>query len=160
VPVVDRAGVEDELLAHQIEQRAERLNRWGDEVALDTRDRRLGGAGAGCELALSEPVPAAGFAEELSSRHGLNISDLMYRGARSRSPKKATSSSGRGSPVARHKPGSGRSRSKRGSARLRASAMPASASALRRGPEAALRQRVRAAWPERRVGGGDIFGAP
>jgi hypothetical protein len=41
VSVVDRPGIEDEFLAHQVEQFPERFDGWRHEVALDTGDRGL-----------------------------------------------------------------------------------------------------------------------
>src|SRR5206468_3708357 len=78
VPVVDRTRVEDELLAHQVEERAQRLDGGRDEATLDPRDRGLRGARPRCELRLREPMTPTGFAEELSGSHEASISDLMY----------------------------------------------------------------------------------
>src|SRR5439155_9421341 len=67
--VVDRLRGELELLAHQVEPARERRDRERDEVALDPRNRGLGGARAGGELALRQAVATSGRAEELSRGH-------------------------------------------------------------------------------------------
>jgi len=78
VPVVDCVRIEDELFAHQIEQRRQRVDRGRDEVALDAGNRRLRRACPRGELGLRQAVPPAHAAEELSRRHHGSISDLMY----------------------------------------------------------------------------------
>jgi hypothetical protein len=78
VAVVDRSRLEREFLTEQVEQVGERVDRGGDEVALDSRDRSLGRTGPVCELLLRQTVPAAGLAQEFSSSHEGRISDLMY----------------------------------------------------------------------------------
>src|SRR5712691_7322858 len=78
VAVVDRLRVENELLAHQVEERPQRLDRGGDQPPLDPRDRRLGGPSSRRELALRQPVPTPCITEEFPAGHWLNISDVTY----------------------------------------------------------------------------------
>ena len=54
--VVDRSGVEDELLAEDVEQVCERVDGGGDETALDPRDRSLRRPRAIGELLLRQAV--------------------------------------------------------------------------------------------------------
>lgn len=77
VPVVDWPRLERELLAEQVEQVGERVDRGGDEVALDPRDRRLRRSRSVGQLLLREPVPKPCFLEELSCPHSVGISDQM-----------------------------------------------------------------------------------
>ncbi len=77
VAVLDRPGLERELLAEQVEQVRERVDRWRNQAALDARDRGLGSASPVSELLLRQTVPASGLAKKLPGRHRLRISDLM-----------------------------------------------------------------------------------
>ncbi len=78
VAVIDRPGLERELLAEQVEQVRERVDRWRNQAALDAGDRGLGGASPVSQLFLCQTVPASGLAKKLPGRHRLRISDLMY----------------------------------------------------------------------------------
>src|SRR6478735_5149222 len=77
VPVVDRLGIEGQLLTHEIEPARERRDGGRDEVALDARDRGLRGPSPHRELALRQAVAAADGAEQLSRSHLLTISHLI-----------------------------------------------------------------------------------
>jgi hypothetical protein len=65
VAVVDRPGLEREFLAEQVEQVRERVDRWGNKVALDAGDRGLGSASPVSQLLLRQPVPASGVSKKL-----------------------------------------------------------------------------------------------
>src|SRR5262249_7985545 len=69
VPVVDRARIEHELLAHELEQRPQRFHGRRHEAALDPRDRSLGRASTSGELPLCQAVPRARIAEQLTRSH-------------------------------------------------------------------------------------------
>src|SRR3989442_1450070 len=62
VAVVDRLRMQCELLAEQVKQLSEGVDRWGDEVALDAGDGGLGRAGSVGELLLGQAVAATGIA--------------------------------------------------------------------------------------------------
>jgi hypothetical protein len=83
--VVDLLGVEQEALAHQIEEVREGRDRGGDEVALDARDRRLARARPGGELPLAQAVPpTSGGQERTCGLHRHILSDVIVR--RERAP--------------------------------------------------------------------------
>src|SRR6266704_2910915 len=82
VAVVDRPGFESELLTKEVEQVGEGVDRRGNQVALDPRDRGLRRAGPVGELLLRQAVPATSLAKKLSRCHEPRISDLMYEGSR------------------------------------------------------------------------------
>ena len=66
VSVIDRASVQSELLAEQVQQMGKRVDGGGDEVALDPGDGRLGGTRPIGELLLRQTVAASGLPEEFS----------------------------------------------------------------------------------------------
>jgi len=63
MPVVDGLRVQLELLAEEVQQVRQRLDRGGNEVTLDSGDRGLGRASPIGELLLRQPVAAPGLAE-------------------------------------------------------------------------------------------------
>src|SRR5205085_1845636 len=64
MPVIDRLRVQAEFLAEQVEQVCERRDRRRDDVALDSRDRRLARACARGELRLRDAVAPSRIPEE------------------------------------------------------------------------------------------------
>jgi hypothetical protein len=77
MPVVDRLSFEQELLAEEIEQAPERLDRWRDHVALDAGDGRLARSRPCCKLGLRQAVTRSSLAKKPAC-HPLNISDKTY----------------------------------------------------------------------------------
>src|SRR5919204_3908603 len=81
---LDLRRCELELLAHQVDERGERIDRRRDEIALDSGDRGLACPGARGELLLRQPMPAPDLPKKLAGCHTFTISDLTYDLVRSR----------------------------------------------------------------------------